>query len=449
MEINEKIKRITTLKPLIQYPMVETAKDFEELWDKIIKPSLPDKNIVVQWHNVLMNYVKLNNAIFTLRAYYTPSGNSPILRRGFLNSTVICGENSFETFYVDNSFPTYFYALAKGGYAPKNEIELYDILRKREIPCGFFQSGAEKELAAYIKGFNPGIGLKGYKLAHIFSAGENFDVASGYQTISSFCDSAFPRGERSEWEKNRTSTGEYYRLVSFDDYTEAEKIKKFSIAHFLRSVHPINYFLVPNKKNSRDKDSGIVKTNIYWHDYGSSGKELDEIGENTKLIEFVAAKIKDMYKDTNVYQEFLDLIYPIGSCINPIENNVKINARFSIGIWQEKIGSAPLVTKGGSSTKTSSSLKTMKVKYDEDKAYKIAAFYLKNSTNFIQMDEKFFGVTNQHGVKTWNILKALGIDTSKKSPHRGLLTKSDIDTEISKATGAFKETLEEIKKRRH
>ena len=63
------------------------------------------------------------------------------------------------------------------------------------------------------------------------------------------------------------------------------------------------------------------------------------------------------------------------------------------------------------------------------------------------MDEKFFGVTNQHGVKTWNILKTLGIDTSKKSPHRGLLSKSNIDIEISKATGVFKKTLEEIKKR--
>jgi hypothetical protein len=63
------------------------------------------------------------------------------------------------------------------------------------------------------------------------------------------------------------------------------------------------------------------------------------------------------------------------------------------------------------------------------------------------MDEKFFGITNQKGVKTWNILKGLGLDTSKKSPHRGLLIKSDIDTEISKATGVFKNTLEEIKRR--
>jgi hypothetical protein len=204
---------------------------------------------------------------------------------------------------------------------------------------------------------------------------------------------------------------------------------------------------VPNKKNRRDKDSGIVKTNIYWCDYGSSGKEMDEIGENTNLIEFVAAKIKEMYKDTNVYQEFLNLIYPTGSCINPAENNVKINARFSIGIWQEKIGSVSPVTKKGYSIKPSSSHKTSKIKYDEDKAYKIAAFYLKNSTDFIQMDEKFFGVTNQHGKKTWEILKNLGVDTSKKSPHRGLLSKSDIDTEILKATGVFKNTLEEIKRR--
>ena len=447
MGINEKIKRIATLKPLIQYPNVETAKDFEELWDKIIKPSLPDKNIVVQWHNVLMKYVKLNNAIFTLRAYYTPSGNSPILRRGFLNKTVICGKNSFETFYVDNSFPTYFYAMAKKGYAPKDEIELYDMMEKREIPCGFFQSGAEKELAAYIKGPNPGIGLKGYKLAHIFSAGENYDTIAEYRTISSFCDAIFPRGERVEWENNKTAMGEYYRLVHFKDYNEAEKIREFSVAHFLRSVHPINYFLVPNKKNSRDEASGVIKTNIYWHNYDNGGVEKNEIGEYTKLIEFVAAKIKEIYKDTNVYEEFLKLIYPTGSCINPIETNVNIDARFSVGIWKEKIGSGPLVSKSSSKIKTSSSTKTGRIKYSEDKAFEVAAFYLKNNATFPQMDEKFFGITNQNGVKTWNICKRLGMDTSRFSIHRGLLKKSDIDTEISKATGVFKNTLEEIKKR--
>ena len=269
MTIEEKLKNInktSTISPLNEYPNVDKAKDLDELWEKVIEPNLPDKDIVEKWHNILMEYINFSDAAFSLRTYASPSGNSPILRRGFLNKVFVSGVESFETFYVDNGFTAYFYAMAKDGYAPKDCEEFKDLIRKRKIPCCFIQTASEKELAAYLRGVGPRISGKGYKIAHIFAAGENYNEESGYQSLSEFCGEVFPRGDRSEW-SNVTAEGDYYRRIDIDSFEDIKKIKSFAVAHFLRTVHPINYFLVPNKSNRYDQSTNILKTNIYWHDY--------------------------------------------------------------------------------------------------------------------------------------------------------------------------------------
>ena len=69
------------------------------------------------------------------------------------------------------------------------------------------------------------------------------------------------------------------------------------------------------------------------------------------------------------------------------------------------------------------------------------AFYMRNNTTFMQMDEINFGIDNQHGVKSYNLLKKFGVTTEQK----GLLIESTIDDEIAKASGLLKETLIKIK----
>ena len=352
MTLEEKLKNIkttSTLESLPQYDKVESAKDLEELWNKVISPTLPDKSTVVAWHNLLMDYVKQDNAVFSLRAY--ASGKNS--RRGFLNKVYICGQVSFGTFYTDNSIPVYFYSLAKDGFIPTLTELNNALINKLTFPYGYFSTSAGTNFVAYPKGDNPEINKKGYKLAHIFSAGENYSNKAGYGSIKEFCDSAFPNSAITQWQNNILPSGQHFRPICLKDKSEAEKIRKFAIAHFIRSVHPINYFLIPNKTNRRDEASGIIKTNIYWRD-PINGKNMDEIGEYSKLIEFVAAKIKNIYKDTKVYEEFLDLIYPTGNCINPTETNVTIDAEYAIGIWQKKIGGVGSISKSSASPKSHS-----------------------------------------------------------------------------------------------
>ena len=353
MKLKEKlgnIKKTSTLENLISYPQIGKAADLEQLWKDIIEPNLPNKETVIKWHEVLKDYIRQEDAKFSIRRFgsRTKKEDSSVLRRGFLNKVFVGKKELFSTFYVDNGFPAYFYSMAKDGYAPADCNEFKSLIDNFEFPCGYFQTDAEKELAAFKKGQNPEISTKGYKIAHIFSAGEGYSEEAGYVKIADFCNNVFPRGERKEWQVNVSPSGVHFRPIQLYSEAEAQTIKKFAIAHFIRTVHPLNFFLVPNKSNTRDKESGILKTNIYYKDH--NGKAKNEIGEYSKLIEYVAAKIKDIYKDTNVYQEFLDLIFPIGNCIDPKADNVQIDAEYAIGIWQKKINNATISSKAISDT---------------------------------------------------------------------------------------------------
>ena len=339
----DNIAKTSTVKSLKEYPDFEKAKDFDELWEKVIEPNLPNKDTVIGWHNLLMQYVRQDNAVFTLRA--CASGDHP--RRGCLNQVIVNGKPTFGTFCIDNGIPTYIYAMAKDEFVPKlaefNEMMIHNCC----FPFGWNVTSEEKEIATYPKGKNPGISDKGYKLAHIFPAGKEYREDAGYKTITKFWEVEFPKGDVSNWKQHN---GKYYRPININDESKAKKVRSFAVAHFLRSVHPFNFFLVPKKSNTRDEESGILKTNIYYKDH--KGKEQNEIGEYSKLIEYVAAKIKDIYKDTDVYKEFWNLIFPIGDYTDSKADNVQIDAEYAIDIWKMNIGSALPPAKGSAIPRT-------------------------------------------------------------------------------------------------
>ena len=75
----------------------------------------------------------------------------------------------------------------------------------------------------------------------------------------------------------------------------------------------------------------------------------------------------------------------------------------------------------------------------------VAAYYLRNNSGLVEIEDKVLRVSGKLGFDAKRILNEQGIDTSRKSPHKGILLRSNIDDEISRATGALKITLEEIK----
>ncbi len=85
--------------------------------------------------------------------------------------------------------------------------------------------------------------------------------------------------------------------------------------------------------------------------------------------------------------------------------------------------------------------------YTEDEMYREAAYYLKNNVGLPEVEKVVLGCNN-NGSTAKGHLNALGVDTSRGSNHKGLLSHTDIDDEIARTTDAvFRNTLEEIKKR--
>lgn len=339
MSLKKKIAEIKKSSSLVALP-TGTAKDFDELWKNIIEPTLPDKTVVVGWHELLKQYIKIHDAVFFIRAFGSPSGNSPLLRRGFLNTT----DYGYSSVFVDNGFTSYFYSMAKDGYVP-SLAEFEECIKERHFPCGHFQTAEEQKYAAYLRGKNPGVSGKGYKIAHIHSVGKDFNKKSPFVSVADLCNKYFPRGINTEWDTIKTDAygAFHYRKTNILS-NDADDVRSFLVAHFMRMAHPINYFLVPNKINRYDDATGILKTNIIWYD---NGVEKNEIGEEQDLINYVAEKIKIKYGQ--VYDEFLSYIYPIQNT-TPVVNKT-IDAEYGMGVWKKKIASHSL-TNNSTTNKT-------------------------------------------------------------------------------------------------
>ena len=125
------------------------------------------------------------------------------------------------------------------------------------------------------------------------------------------------------------------------------------------------------------------------------------------------------------------------TCIHKVES--ALNAAGIHPVRTTEVGdtSAKALTKSsGRSTR----------KYTENDMYKEAAYYLRNNVGLPEVERNVLGCDNR-GSSAMGHLNKLGIDTSRTSKHKGLLVHISIDDAIANATGEFKATLEEIKKR--
>lgn len=278
MTLKQKLNNIK--QPLVTPLGQGEASSIAELWEKFIEPRLPQCEVVLEWHRVLMEYITQPEAVFPVRGYNSEPDKIHYgkLRRGFLTLT----DDKYSFFYTDNFHAAYYLKMAIDGYIPTVQ-ELLSTYQQREFPSRFGpDTTEERKLMAIPKGKDPGFQTSGYLIAHIFDAGKSFyENGTALSLKRHILDVYFPRGERSDWIQREDNTGKFY----LRELHVAPEAKKYMVAAFLRFVHPFNYFLMPKK----------------------SCCSMDLSGDR-QLLNFVKYKLRKMYGTS--YDEFLALIMP-------------------------------------------------------------------------------------------------------------------------------------------
>jgi len=209
-----------------------TVHTVGECFEKLIEPRLPAVEVVHHWHELLLKYVAQPTPTLFIRRYGKDD------RRGYLS----LDENGFGYVYCDNYFAQLIAEQVLAGRCP-SLADLNDAIADRTIPIGKRISASEK-LAAFRKTKSPRLNDRKWKLAHLHPVGSNYHF--NYRKESTLL---FPKGVDSQW-----AAPDHIRRVSAVPANDREKMA----AHFLRMVHPANYFLcpIPAVQSYNGKDVG-------------------------------------------------------------------------------------------------------------------------------------------------------------------------------------------------
>jgi hypothetical protein len=370
----------------------------EEFYKNVILINSPDKDIVEKWHQLLMEYVNDREAVFFIRRYASDSNNDwTMIRRGFLTEY----DSGLKYVFCDNYFAHYFFMMAMQGIVPSYN-DFKSIILNRKLPYGYMVTKEELPYQAYQKGKSVNINMAGWKLDHINSVNENYSF--DYKNENKIL---FPKGEQSHWTKK---SGDDFCTRKIDP-AEIKNHKEKVIAHFLRLVHPMNYFLTPQKKNC-----------------------TYDVGGSHEMIEFVRNKKREKYG--KLYEEFEKLIY-VGTTGSPsLSFNYIVKYGFKINKKTKSI-----------KTKKEILPKKEKFKYIKDldnNDINIIKAYLIYGKSFRMIEREIMGIDSQErggGFKSKKIINSYGL----KKEHKGLINEANINQEIEKSEGDLKKILESIK----
>jgi len=387
----------------------------EEFWDSFIVHNLPEKDVVLKWHRVLMEYVKRPDAMFAIRGYNTAAkDNYDSLRRGFLTRT----NKGYSFFYTDNFHAAYYLKMALDGYVPTVD-EMIDAYNSRKFPARFGRDTSnERSMMAMPKGIDPGIQTAGYKIAHILNVGKDYFVQGQSISLSRIVQEYFDGGERTDWKWYTDRTGSYF----LRDYEVHPNARRFLIAEFLRFVHPFNYFLTPKKTCALSSVSS-------------------DIAEYLPLVDFVRAKYAIMYGDA--YKEFLSLVMPENFTKVPVREKIIVDLKYGLNCV-EKPASQQVPKRVVPTTALQSQSRVIPsspVHTTKDLELRIVTEYLINpKTSFRKLERQFMGIDSPArggGYVAKNIINSYGIVAEMK----GVLASTPIEQVLQEATGKRKETL--------
>ncbi len=237
----------------------------------------------------------------------------------------------------------------------------------------------------------------------------------------------FPKGDRNDYSLKEDYKG-HYHVRTFVPRTNA---KAYAIAHFLRFVHPFNYFLCPKKTcEINNKCTELAEYPVllnYVHDYN-----LQTFGDK--------------------YLEFLELVMPLGQYYNPCFDSAQNDIFVRYGLDINKANSGTLdknvknKTTRDSVLQHHSSPKLNSVNNKDITDIKMALEYLINpNTSFRQLEKQFLNIDSPvrgGGFIAKRILNSMGI----KAYHKGMLKRKNFTDSVGPTDDVLLQTLEAIKK---
>ncbi|EPF46901.1 hypothetical protein HMPREF1222_01482 [Treponema vincentii F0403] len=250
-----------------------TASSIEEFYENCIKTTLQkDSSIVKEWHNLLVEYSKDSESILLSRLYESRKVNGQWdTRRGM--ETIM--NDNFSYAFASNFFARIIYSMVYVGFVPeyKNFKDMF-INHIFSLYSFIGTTDCERKYSSFVnKAYKPVFYTQGWYLAHIISINDE----QFYKFPNVNIKEILVPGKLSDW---KLFNNIYKRKLNYS-FTNDEK--KIIIAHFLRFIDPINYFLVPNQNNINVKS----------------------IGENKNVVDYILRRSFEVYGDSFI--NFLDL----------------------------------------------------------------------------------------------------------------------------------------------
>lgn len=391
-------------------PMHTVADVYDEFLVK--GKRLPDSAVVEKWHDLLVQYTQdESSTTFVVRKYSGGKENGVWNNR---RGAVVRFADGFEIVYADNFLAHEIHLMAYHGVTPTDYVELKRLIDDRELPITS-GTAVEKQIRLY----PPASKTCGCYLAHIADVNGLYLRNDGSYRELSTAESAriYPLGTPSDW------TGSPDKIYHVP-YSLSDEEKSLVKAHFLRFLDPMNHYVTPETKHCRHTLSGWPKKK--------------NIGEYPYLTYYVQEQRKRLGARC---KQFTDISRFKDSPPAGYTGREAIDLEISLS----PVATAPVTSKPASSASPRPVVTSGKYTYDEK--LETAAYYLKHNIGLIGVEEQHLKIFGKRGWEAKVILNTFGLDTSRNSKHKGLLVRSKIDDEILKATGIFKTTLEEIKRR--
>ena len=436
-------------------------KTIGDFYSSFIKPRLPDTEVVLQWHKMLLEYTKKDGAVFPVR----DGATSGRLRRGWLVSVDdhLDYSGKFLYMFTDNDLATYIYKMALDGFCPtvdeffsfmtefvepsqiawlqkktvkvRNETYNGQVRHFLRMPVHFnhiggktYPDNVESEKNAYIN-FSPAptccLGRYGYKHAHVF--GVKGDYRINGEIIKWPDIKLVELGEESairqdyQWDSKRHNFIWHRKMNSTEDRSA---LREVVVAHFMRFLNPMNHFLSPmHGRNKFTTDQGNYSFDIAEYDH--------------LIAHLISVRENELGP---IFKEFEEIV------LAPEHKNLADYSSEPIDIVYHETG--PKGKKQNGTTKQQGSKATATLKNGgfsrriSDKTYEIAAYYLRHAEGMATVGTKLLMTPDPSGSKTKSRLKNVGV----LGKHKGMLIDTDIDDAILKTSDdLLKGTLEKIK----